>query len=192
MEPPPNSGTDWEAIHRPQGHRENWERKGRNQTRSGSETRRQRIIGNFSLLNVRFYRNTRKRKAIKQPTPTDTKKHNKHNKGQLTGHIKERTQRRIDLIVNQILYIDDGAFFFESREDAKLGLEMIDRVFQKFGLEMHIGRGEQLSKTEVMYVPKPFFYQTPTNITIGAPPTQTPPPPSHHQQMIQQMMMMPP
>ncbi len=27
-----------------------------------------------------------------------------------------------------------------------------------------------------MYVPKPSFYQTPTNITIGAPPTQTLPP----------------
>ncbi len=37
------------------------------------------------------------------------------NKGQLMGHTKERIQRGIDLIVNQILYIDDGAFFFESR-----------------------------------------------------------------------------
>ncbi len=98
------------------------------------------------------------------------------NEGQLTGHIRERIRRGIDLIVNQILYIDDGAFFFESREDAKLGLEMIDKVFKTIGLEMHIGRGEQLSKTEIMYVPIPSFYQTPTNITIGAPPTQTLPP----------------
>ena len=37
---------------------------------------------------------------------------------------------------------------------------------------MHIGRGEQLSKTEIMYVPKPSFYQTPADITIEAPPTQ--------------------
>jgi hypothetical protein len=90
------------------------------------------------------------------PQPT-LKNITKMNKGQLTGHIKKRTGRGIDLIVNQILYVDDGAFFFESREDAKLGLEMIDQIFQKFGLEMHIGRGQQLSKTEVMYVPNSFF-----------------------------------
>ncbi len=53
---------------------------------------------------------------------------------------------------------------------------MIDKVFKKFGLEMHIGRGDQLSKTEIMYVPKPSFYQTPADITIEAPPTQKLPP----------------
>jgi len=98
------------------------------------------------------------------------------NEGQLTGHTKERIRRGINLLITQILYIDDGAFFFESREDAELGLEMIDKVFKKFGLEMHIGRGDQLSKTEIMYVPKPSFYQTPANITIGAPPTKNLPP----------------
>jgi hypothetical protein len=52
-----------------------------------------------------------------------------------------------------------------------LDLEMIDWVFQKFGLEMHIGRGEQWQKTEIMYIPKPSFYQPPTNNTIETPPT---------------------
>jgi hypothetical protein len=74
--------------------------------------------------------------------------------GQLTGHTKESMQRGINFIIHQILYINDGAFFFQTREDAENGLEMIHRVFALFRLEMHIGRGEQLSKTEMMYVPK--------------------------------------
>ena len=78
--------------------------------------------------------------------------------GQLTGHTKESMRRGINFVIHQILYIDDGAFFFETREDAENGLEMIHRIFALFGLEMHIGRGEQLSKTEIMYVPKSSFY----------------------------------
>jgi hypothetical protein len=31
-----------------------------------------------------------------------------------------------------------------------LGLDLINKVFAKLGLEMHIRRGEKLSKTEIM------------------------------------------
>ncbi len=57
-------------------------------------------------------------------------------KRQLTGHLKGRAQRELDLIIHQILCIDDGAFFFETREDAILGLDLINKVFAKLGLEM--------------------------------------------------------
>jgi hypothetical protein len=60
--------------------------------------------------------------------------------GQLTGHTRENLQRGINLIIHQILYINDGAFFFQTREDAERGLEMIHKVFALFGLEMHISR----------------------------------------------------
>jgi hypothetical protein len=35
-------------------------------------------------------------------------------KGQLTGHLEGGAKRGLDLIIHQILYIDDGAFFFET------------------------------------------------------------------------------
>ncbi len=68
-------------------------------------------------------------------------------KGQLTGHLKGSAQRGLNLIIHQILYINDGAFVFETREDTMLGLNLSNKVFAKLGLEMHIGRGDKLSKT---------------------------------------------
>jgi hypothetical protein len=87
-------------------------------------------------------------------------------KGQLTGHLKGSAQRRLDLIIHQILYINSRAFFFEMSEDAMLGLDLINKVFAKLGLKMHIGRGEELSKTEIMYVPKASFYHSPRTTTL--------------------------
>jgi hypothetical protein len=60
-------------------------------------------------------------------------------KGQLTGHLKGSVKRGLDLIIHQILYINNGAFFFETREDAILGLNLINKVFAKLSLEMHMG-----------------------------------------------------
>ena len=42
----------------------------------------------------------------------------------------------------QILYLDDGAFIFESRKDLIKGVNLINSLFQKIGMEMHIGREE--------------------------------------------------
>ncbi len=50
-------------------------------------------------------------------------------KGQLSGYAKENMQRELDLIIHQILYTNDGAFFFKTRENATLGLKMINTVF---------------------------------------------------------------
>ena len=58
----------------------------------------------------------------------------------------------------QCLYVDDGAFVFSTRTDMTKGLEMIFRHFAKLGLEMHIGRGETLSKTECVFFPPPRYF----------------------------------
>jgi hypothetical protein len=82
-------------------------------------------------------------------------------KGQLTGHLKSSAKRALELITHQILYIDNGAFFIETREDATLGLNLINKVFAKLSLEMHIERGNNQSKTKVMYIPKSILLPTP-------------------------------
>ena len=53
----------------------------------------------------------------------------------------------------QILYLDDGAFIFESRVDLVKGVTLINSPFNKFGLEMHIARNEKASKTECIVSP---------------------------------------
>ena len=53
----------------------------------------------------------------------------------------------------QCLYVDDGAFPFETRENLKRGMELIFHHFGRFGLDMHIGRGTAKSKTECVFFP---------------------------------------
>ena len=58
-----------------------------------------------------------------------------------------------------MLYVDDGAFPFEDREQLMLGAQLIFDHFKIFGLEMHIGRGGKSSKTECVFIPPPGFFQ---------------------------------
>ncbi len=55
----------------------------------------------------------------------------------------------------QCLYVDDGAFIFASHTDSKKGLTLIHKHFEQLGLEMHIGWGENPSKTECVFFPLP-------------------------------------
>ena len=73
-----------------------------------------------------------------------------------------------------MLYIDDGAFIFNTREEATRGVALIKEVFARFGLEMHVGEGEKMSKTEMMYVPPPSFYQNGPLQTPELPRTTSP------------------
>lgn len=90
-------------------------------------------------------------KAIFQQTPFD-----KFKKGQLIGHKISESEYWFDVI--QTLYLDDGAFIFESRTDMIKGITLIKRTFEMFGLEMHIGRGDTPSKTECVFFPQPEFF----------------------------------
>ena len=51
-----------------------------------------------------------------------------------------------------LLYIDDGAFLFNSREDLIKGTNMLYDHFKAFGLSMHIGENGNKSKSDVMYI----------------------------------------
>lgn len=79
--------------------------------------------------------------------------------GQLTGHKLNKKGFADGTIFNilQILYLDDGAFIFSSRNDLVKGVNLINQVFSIFGLEMHVGRNGKASKTEYMFVAPPVF-----------------------------------
>eukprot|EP00957_Ditylum_brightwellii_P170180 12954799-Ditylum_brightwellii.AAC.1 len=55
------------------------------------------------------------------------------------------------------LYVDDGAFLFESRQQLQRGATLIFMHFQYFGLQMHVGSDGtfQDSKTEAVVFPPP-------------------------------------
>ena len=78
--------------------------------------------------------------------------------GQLIGHPTRKSYKGDNSEILQILYMDDGSFLFNSREDLEIGLEMIYTHFSRFGLEMHIGRNNQTSKTECIFFPPPGYF----------------------------------
>jgi hypothetical protein len=168
MPPPQIPKQHQETIHQSQNHQK--ERKGESRNRSGSrsETRRQCVVSHLPFLNVRFAETLEKECKLSNLPEAIFKNVTNINEGQLTGHMKGNPQRGLNLIIHQILYIDNGAFFFETRDNVTLGLDLINKFFAKLGLEMNIGRGEQLSKTKIMYSPKAFFYQSPKNNNASA------------------------
>jgi hypothetical protein len=53
------------------------------------------------------------------------------------------------------LYVDNGSFMFESREDMIKGSAILVHHMRRFGLQMHIGRDGGKSKTEALFIPAP-------------------------------------
>jgi hypothetical protein len=93
--------------------------------------------------------------------------------GQLLGHELSKMGFADGVIfkVLQILYLDDGAFVFASREDMIRGVTLINSLFKSFGLEMHIGKNNKASKTECIFFPPPRFFDQPSiQNTPNAPP----------------------
>ena len=86
-----------------------------------------------------------------------------HTSAQLTAHSLSKPNSpsitRFHLFC--MLYVDDGAFTFVSRRELERGAKLIFQQFQKFGLEMHIGRGSKSSKTECIYFPEPGRFPAP-------------------------------
>eukprot|EP00978_Attheya_sp_CCMP212_P004868 scaffold10680_cov64-Attheya_sp.AAC.12 len=69
--------------------------------------------------------------------------------GRLVGH--QRTQSKGSLLLlNNLLYVDDGAFIFTNKPDMEKVASIIFEHFTRFGLIMHIGTGEKKSKTEAV------------------------------------------
>ncbi len=66
---------------------------------------------------------------------------NGNKRRKLTGQSPKALGSKFDLFY--FLYVDDGAMLFENREDLKKGTNLIMSHFARFGLEMHIGRGDK-------------------------------------------------
>ena len=56
-----------------------------------------------------------------------------------------------------ILYVEDEAFTFEDLDQPTRGLNLFYQHFARFGLEMHIGKGKEASKTKCVFFPPPGF-----------------------------------
>ena len=52
-----------------------------------------------------------------------------------------------------LLYVDDGALPFVSREDTILGTNIAFETMARLGLNMHVGTKNKASKTEAVYFP---------------------------------------
>jgi len=73
--------------------------------------------------------------------------------GQLTNQKRTKFSEGSLLSLFCIMYVDDGAFTFESREHMEIGINLIFSHFTRFCLEMHIIRGTKVSKTECVFFP---------------------------------------
>ena len=67
--------------------------------------------------------------------------------GKITEHKRKNFEQGTLLALFCVLYVDDGAFTFEDRDQLTRGLNLIYQHFTRFGLEMHIGKGKKASKT---------------------------------------------
>ena len=86
--------------------------------------------------------------------------HSPRDAGKLTGQKKNSFEQGTLLALFCILYIDNGAFTFEDRDQLTRGLNLIYQHFTRFGLEMHVGKGEKASKTECVFFPHQDFSET--------------------------------
>ena len=59
-----------------------------------------------------------------------------------------------------MIYVDDGAFAFETRKDMEIGSNLVFQHFNRFGFQMHIGSKSKLSKTECVFFPSPGHFKS--------------------------------
>ena len=80
--------------------------------------------------------------------------------GCVRGHTPRMyTSRKLTAYeIYQLLYVDDGAFPFSTREALIKGLALVHSHLTRFGLEVHIGRNGAPSKTECVFFPPPQFF----------------------------------
>ena len=93
--------------------------------------------------------------------------------GQLISHKPKDFSKGILFQIFCMLYVDDGAFLFESREHLEIGVPLLLKHFSKFGLEMHIGNKNKPSKTECVFFPKPGFFKPPPALPPPNSPTNS-------------------
>jgi hypothetical protein len=79
-------------------------------------------------------------------------------KGRLTTQPAPNKTKGQSFYLPGLLFVDDGAFVFETHEDTQKGAEFIRNHMARFGLLMHVGTKNDdgslnASKTEAMYFP---------------------------------------
>ncbi len=76
-------------------------------------------------------------------------------KEKLRGHLSKEYHSSTPTAVEifQCLYVDDGTFIFSLHESVICGLNLIYHHFNRFGLNMHIGRDTSPSKTKCVFFP---------------------------------------
>eukprot|EP00956_Cyclotella_meneghiniana_P028082 scaffold64553_cov36-Cyclotella_meneghiniana.AAC.3 len=95
---------------------------------------------------------------------------NNLDKGLLTGQTPRNFNSGRTFKVLEFLYIDDGAFVFGSRANLIKGLKLIRKCFAAFGLEMHIGKNGEASKTECIFYPtSSWFHGTQDTLCLPQP-----------------------
>ena len=91
--------------------------------------------------------------------------HSPRDVGKLTVHKKNNFEQGTLLALFCVLYVDDGAFTFEDRNQLTRGLHLIYQHFTSFGLEMHTGKGKKSPKTECVFFPPPGFLRRKLNLS---------------------------
>ena len=76
----------------------------------------------------------------------------------LTGHKKKYFEHGTLLALFCVLYVDDGDFPFEYCKQLTRGLSLIYSHFTRFGLKMHVEKGEKAPKTECIFFPPPGLF----------------------------------
>ena len=73
----------------------------------------------------------------------------------LIGHKKKSFQQGTLCDLLCVLYVDNGAFLFEDRDQLTRGLNLIYQHFIRFGLEMHVDKGKKAPKTKCVFFSPP-------------------------------------
>jgi hypothetical protein len=80
--------------------------------------------------------------------------------GYVRGHTPRMylSRRLTAYKINRLLYVDNGAFPFPTRAALINGLTLVHSHLARFGLEVHIGRNDDPSKTECLFFPPLQFF----------------------------------
>jgi len=69
--------------------------------------------------------------------------------------IKKEQETKWDqnkCLIDNLLYVDDGAFAYSSKQELENGTQQLHDHLVKFGLQMHVGSENPKSKTEAMFL----------------------------------------
>jgi hypothetical protein len=82
-------------------------------------------------------------------------RHHKHRDRKPLSRLKAQPTGSMGVKTSfyQSLFVDDGVFLFNNRQDLEWGTQALYNTFDRFGLDMHIGRNGKESKTEIVYFP---------------------------------------